>query len=119
MARLLGGVIPPILSAAIGLWLMAAPAVLGYGDPAATSDRIAGPVAATFGIIAIWDVVRPMLRLNLPFGAWLVLAPWALGFGLAATVNSLACGVLLAALSLVPMETSGRYGGGWSSLWSR
>ena len=102
-----------LVNTLVGIWLMAAPAMLGYGAPAATSDRIAGPLAATCAIVAMWEATRPVRRVNLLAGLWLVLAPWLLGYdATAATVNSTACGLVLAALSLVRGRVEGRYGGG-------
>ncbi|HSG40245.1 MAG TPA: SPW repeat protein, partial [Thermoanaerobaculia bacterium] len=97
---------PRYVNTALGLWWMAAPAVLGYGDPAQTNDRIVGPLAATFAIIAIWETTRECRRINLALGIWQLLAPWVLPlFGGAypadATFNSMACGAVLAACSLV------------------
>ncbi len=106
-----------ILNAALGIWLMAAPAVLGYGTPAQTNDRIVGPVAASFAIIAIAEATRPVRRVNTVLGAWLLLAPWVLGYGTTATINSLIVGALMIALSLVRGKIEARFGGGWSMLW--
>lgn len=44
---------PRLANVAVGIWLMAAPAVLAYGDKAAINDRIVGPVAITFATTAI------------------------------------------------------------------
>jgi hypothetical protein len=49
---------PRLLTVAVGIWLMAAPAVLGYAGTPATSDRIAGPVVAAIGIVAASTVTR-------------------------------------------------------------
>ena len=107
-----------LANTAIGIWLMAAPAVLGYAEPAATNDRIAGPLAATFAIIAIWEVTRALRRLNLALGLWLLAAPWLLGaYPADATLNSMAAGALLAAVSLVRGELRQKYGGGWPAVW--
>ena len=107
-----------IINAALGIWLMAAPAVLAYGDPAATTDRIFGPVIATFAVIAWWEATRPTRTWNMPLAAWLLLAPWVLGYdAVAATVNSLLVGVLVLGLSFVQGTIEERYGGGWSALW--
>ena len=105
-----------IASALLGVWLMAAPAVLGYVGPARTSDRIAGPVAATIAIVAIWEVTRPMRWANLVIAVWLVIAPAVLGYHLAAAIDSIAVGVLLAALTFVRGTVRQRFGGGWSAL---
>lgn len=106
-----------LLNTALGIWLMVAPAVLGYGDPAQTVDRIVGPVAASFAIIAIWEVTRPLRHANLVLGVWLLLAPWVLGYPSTPTVNSMVVGAALIALSRVRGKVEDRYGGGWSRVW--
>lgn len=100
----------------VGLWLMAAPAVLDYGDPAATSDRIAGPLLAAMAFLAVFQITRGLRWANVPVGAWLVAAPWILGFPGDATVSSMLAG--LAALILAPTGSTdqNRYGGGWIAL---
>jgi hypothetical protein len=106
-----------LLGALLGVWLMAAPAVLGYGAPAATVDRIAGPLAAMLGVVAASEVTRGVRRANLLVGLWLLAAPWLLGYPAAATLNSILVGLLLAALSFVRGTVKERFGGGWTSLW--
>lgn len=106
-----------IVNAILGIWLMAAPAVLAYGAPAQTNDRIVGPVAATFAIVACWEATRGVGRLNLLSGLWLLLAPWILGYeATAALANSMAVGALMGALSFVQGSIEHRYGGGWKAL---
>ena len=100
----------------LGLWLMAAPAVLGYADPARTNDHIMGPIAASFAFIAIWQLMRPLRWIELVVGAWLLAAPWILGYGTAPTGNSLVVGLLLAVLAFLGARTNKRFGGGWASL---
>lgn len=107
-----------IINAALGIWLMAAPGILHYGTPAAANDRIIGPVAATFAIIAWWEVTRGARWANLPLGLWLVAAPWWLGYAEGvATANNLTVGVLLLGFSFVKGKIQKQYGGGWSALW--
>ncbi|HLT46676.1 MAG TPA: SPW repeat protein [Rubricoccaceae bacterium] len=109
-----------VVNALLGVWLMAAPAVLGYGAPAAVNDRIVGPVAASFAVIAWWQATRPARWVNLPLGLWLIAAPFVLGYGATAPlVNSLAVGAALAALSLVRGTVDKRFGGGWRAVWGR
>lgn len=105
-----------ILSAILGIWLMAAPAVLGYIGPARTNDHIVGPVAAAFAIIAVWEVTRELRWVNLAIGAWLLIAPLVLSYPTVPTVNSLVVGVLLGALAFFKGDIHQRFGGGWSSL---
>ena len=103
-----------ILNAILGIWLMAAPAILRYGDPAQTNDRIVGPIAATFAIVAWWEATRSTRWVNLPIGVWLVLAPWVLGYdATAAIVNSMLVGLVMAACATVRGKVEKRYGGGW------
>lgn len=108
-----------IINAILGVWLMAAPAVLGYGEPARTSDRIAGPIAAAVAVIAIWEVTRPLRWVNLVIGLWLLAAPWVLAYYdiFAAALNSSAVGLLLILFATSRGKIKERYGGGWSSLW--
>jgi hypothetical protein len=104
------------LSGLLGIWLMAAPDVLGYGAPAATSDRIVGPVAASVAVVAMSAVTRGVRWLNLLPGGWLLVAPWLLGYPPAATVNSLVVGLLLIGLAFVRGPVTAWYGGGWAAL---
>src|SRR5689334_5140639 len=104
------------LNAVLGIWLMAAPAVLGYGGSAALNDRVCGPLAAGFALIAVHEVTRPLRWLILPVGIWLLAAPWVLGYETAAAANSVVVGLLLCLLA--PRGGLVRYdfGGGWTSL---
>jgi hypothetical protein len=90
---------------------MAAPGVLGYGDPARSNDRVMGPLVANMAFIAVWEVLRGLRRASLALGAWLLLAPWVLGYaGVAETANSVGAGILVLALASVRGRVSGRYG---------
>jgi hypothetical protein len=108
---------PRLLSAGAGLWLMAAPAALGYDDPAATSDRIVGPIVVTVAVVAMWEATRGFRWANWLCAVWLLLAPWLLAFPSAAAASSSVAG-LVVALAVpwggVPAE---RFGGGWRALW--
>lgn len=108
---------PRIAVALLGVWLMAAPAVLGYDGAAATSDRIAGPVAVSIAIIAIAKVVRPLRRVNTLVGAWITIAPLVLDHSGLATLNAVVVGLAILALSLVGRDYGQEFAGGWSSLW--
>jgi hypothetical protein len=106
-----------IINALLGIWLMAAPAVLDYGGLAATNHRIVGPIAASLAIIAIWEIARPLRWANLPLGLWLIVSPLALGGASVAAITSLLSGVALALLALVRGKVEQQVGGGWSALW--
>ena len=101
---------------ATGLWLMAAPSVFGYGGIAAVNDRVVGPLAVTFAMIALSQSTRSVRWANLPLGAWLCMAPWLLEFPAAAAANALGCGLLLSALSVFRGRVTYAFAGGWRSL---
>ena len=106
-----------VINAVLGIWLMAAPAVFGYGDPAQANDRIFGPIIATFAIVAWWEATHNIRWANIPLGAWLVLAPWVLGYdATAAMANSMVVGGIVVGLSFVKARVTKRYGGGWRAL---
>lgn len=107
-----------VISAAVGLWVMMAPGVLGYGNPAANNDHIVGPVIVTFAVVAWWEATRGTRRWNWALGAWLLLAPWVLGYSsTAAIVSDMSSGVLVLIFSSIRGRTRHRFGGGWSALW--
>lgn len=106
------------LATALGVWLMAAPAVLGYAGVVADLHRIVGPVAASFAFVALWEHMRPLRWVTLALGLPLVVAPWVLGTGPAATANSVVVGLLLGGLAFARGRVEESYGGGWSVLWS-
>lgn len=100
----------------VGLWLMAAPAVLDYGGAAATSDRIAGPVLTAMAFLAVFQITRGLRWINLPIGAWLVVAPWILDFPGDATLSSVLAGLATLALAPIGSPDQSRYGNGWIAL---
>lgn len=109
-----------VINALLGVWLMAAPAALGYSGAPRINDLIVGPIAASLATIAIWDVCRSLGKANMALGAWLLLAPWVLSYdALQATLNSSAAGILLAVSALLSGGPTGRYGGGWSFPWKQ
>lgn len=110
--------LPQMLVVLLGLWLMAAPAVLGHsGTTAGSSDRFVGPAIAAFAFVAASEITRPMRWVNLLGALWLVVAPWVLDFPTAAAVNDLVVGLAVGALSpLGKADTAARFGGGWTSL---
>jgi len=105
-----------VMGALAGIWLMAAPSVLGYAGAARISDLVVGPIAASLAIVAMSQVTRPVRWATVPLGLWAILSPWLLGAP-AARVSGLAAGVLLAATAFVAGRRTARFGGGWRSLW--
>ena len=110
------------LCALLGLWLMVAPAVLGYDEPLSTVHRIIGPMVAAVGIVALWGHLHALSRwLHPPLGVLLVIVPPLLdvlgaGIGTVPFVNSLVVGPALLVLGVLGGRVTERYGGGWSSL---
>lgn len=102
---------------ALGVWLLAAPAVLGYDGLASAIHRLVGPVAAGFAFVAVWGHLRALRWATLPLGVVLLLVPWPLGFGTAATFNGLVVGLAFVTLALARGPVGERYGGGWAVLW--
>jgi nucleoside-diphosphate-sugar epimerase/uncharacterized membrane protein len=112
-AMVWGVSLPPTLlvSAALGVWLMFAPSILGSSAGAADSDHLVGALVVTFAVIALAEVVRALRFINGLFGAWIIAAPWVLsGTTTGATWSDVITGVLLIALSLRRGEARERYG---------
>jgi len=108
-----------VINCFVGVWLMAAPGVLGYGEPASTSDRVVGPFIATFACVAIAEYSRGCRPAVLPLALWLLIAPWILSYPLDATVNSMATGAAAGGLALVPGRVKRSYGAGWTGLFRK
>jgi hypothetical protein len=100
----------------LGLWLMAAPALLNLPDADADLLHVLGPIAAAIGFIAASEVTRGLRWLNLPVGLALVIAPFVFGFDLGGLLASALTGVALMILAFLGGRTRTSYGGGWRAL---
>jgi uncharacterized membrane protein len=101
-----------LLSAALGVWLMAAPAVLGVTEAAADSNHLAGALVVTWAVIAFGEVARPVRLLNMPIGLWIAISPWVLsGATGASRWVDVFVGLLLVALSIPRGHIEERFGG--------
>ena len=99
-------------AAVVGVWLMAASDVLGYGGGSQTAERVAGPLVAAFGVVSAWEAARKIRFLNVPLAVALIGV--TLYFGpAAARVNGVICGLVIVGLALVPYPPTHRFGGGW------
>ena len=99
------------VSAALGLWLMAAPAVFHTRGFAADSDHVVGALVVTIAVVVMAEVVRVGRFLNVLLGVWLVVAPWLLGGVSAGTrVNDMTTGVAIILLSFPRGRVHERYG---------
>ena len=90
-----------LLSVAAGLWLLAAPAVVGYGGVWRTSDRIAGALVVSVGIMAMSGVMRPLRWINVALGGWILLSPIVLERSSTATGHRVFAGLLILSTALV------------------
>src|SRR5665648_1273906 len=100
-----------IVSAALGLWLMFAPSVLGSGGMAAHSDHLVGALTLTVAVIALSEVGRATRFVNVLFGAWMIASPWLLdGATTGATWSDAIAGVLVIVLSIPRGPVGERYG---------
>ncbi|NKE70763.1 SDR family oxidoreductase [Nitrospiraceae bacterium HYJII51-Mn-bac16s-1-B09] len=106
-----------IFNMLLGVWLTAAPALLGYTGAARTNDSIVGPIVASVALMAMWEVLRPLRWINFAFGLWLIAAPSIFDYEGSPLFNSLIVGALLSSFALVRGRRTKRFGGGWSSLW--
>lgn len=104
-----------LASVAVGLWLMAAPAVFGTTGRIAHSDHLVGALVVTVAMTALADVGRAVRFINVLFGAWFIAAPWVLGGATTASAwNNVLAGAALILLSLPRGPVGERYG-----LWQR
>ncbi|MDP8931073.1 MAG: vitamin K epoxide reductase family protein, partial [Actinomycetota bacterium] len=101
-----------LVSAGIGMWLMAAPALLGTTSTAADSDHLVGALVVCVALIATAEVGRALRFLNMAFGAWLLVAPWMLeGASTGTIVSDGVAGIALMALTLPRGQVVESYGG--------
>lgn len=101
-----------VLSAALGLWLMFAPAIFGTEGRAADSDHLAGALILTVAVISMAEVFRVGRFLNVLLGGWVAAAPWVLtGFTESARWNGVGVGLAVVLLSLRHGRIRERYAG--------
>jgi hypothetical protein len=105
-----------LAAAAIGIWLMAAPTVLGYSGIASMIEHIAGPIIAAIAIVAASECTRGVRWANVAVASMLIVAPLWFDHARAATFNSLVSGAAVAVLSTLRSEGRTRFGGGWRVL---
>jgi hypothetical protein len=103
-----------LVSAILGIWLMAAPAMLGISGGAADSHYLSGALVVTWAVIAFGQVARPVRLLNIPMGLWIAAAPWLIsGASDLSRWTDLAVGGLLIAFS-IPRGRIDEQFGGWN-----
>lgn len=103
-----------LLTIAIGLWLMVAPAVLHMSVVAGKVQRTIGPIVLSCAAIAVAQCTRTVRLWAIPFAGALVLAPILVDFGSQlAAAQSVLCGIALTLLALPIGKLDRPYGGGW------
>jgi hypothetical protein len=101
-----------LASAVLGVWLMAAPAVLGATGAAANVEHLAGALVVTWAVIAFGEIVRPVRLLNVLMGVGIAAAPWLLsGDNVQSRWSDVGVGVALIVLSLPRGRIHERFGG--------
>jgi len=99
-----------LVSAALGAWLMVAPAVFQTTGQAAHSDHILGALVVTVAIVAFAEVTRAARFINIALALGIIALPWLLGGGtLAASLNDLIIGALVIVLSIAPGKIKNSY----------
>lgn len=105
-----------VVSAALGAWLMAAPAVFQTQGRTAHSDHLLGALVVTVAIIACAEVTRAARFINIALALGIIVLPWVFGGAtLASGINDLIIGVLIIALSIPPGKIKNTYGE-WNAL---
>lgn len=107
-----------IISAALGVWLMFAPAALGHvGTTLADFDRTVGPLVASVSFVAAAQIARSVRWLNVPSAAVLVVAPWLLDAPTVSQLNSSLVALVILGLTPLGSPDQTRYGNGWTTIW--
>jgi hypothetical protein len=107
---------PQLITAALGIWLMFAPAVLDYSALSASHARIFGPIIAAIGWVSIWEVTRGLRWLSLPCGIVLLIVATGSGYSSPALINSVVLGLTVSMLVFAGGARRSSMGGGWAAL---
>ena len=105
-----------IVNAALGIFLLAAPDLLGYGGPARISHLIVGPLAASIAVMAFFEVLRELRWLNLLLGSWLVISPLLIPHDQLALGTGVVTGMAITALAVVRGPVKNNMDGGWRAV---
>jgi hypothetical protein len=105
-----------LLAAAVGVWLMFAPATLGLGEGTSNLFWILGPLVIAFGVMASSAILRGLRWVNVVLGALVIIGPWLVGGASTALLVGAVSGLAIMGLSLLGGHTDARFGGGWRSL---
>jgi hypothetical protein len=107
---------PRLVTVALGVWLMAAPAVLHSERAAATGEDLIGPILVGVSCASASPVLRELRWLALPAAGWLVAGSWLPGADAATIANDIVVSLAVAALTFVRARGQRRYGDGWRAV---
>lgn len=112
------GIWAQVITACLGIFLMAAPGVFDLRQPAADQFHIFGPMITTFAVVSWWEATRRVCTWNTPIGAWLLISPIFLDYASSTSIYlAIGTGIAVGVLSRIKGRTGKRYGGGWRALW--
>jgi hypothetical protein len=90
-----------LVAAGLGVWLMAAPAVLGAEGRAANVDYLAGALIVTWSVVGFAEVARPARLLNLPVALAVLAATFMVSGGSdLSRINDVVTVLIVAGLSV-------------------
>lgn len=103
-----------LVSAALGIWLMAAPAAFGTQGSAADVNYLVGALAVVMAVIAMAEVVRTVRFVNILAGLSAATLPWLVsGASITERWNDVMVGAAIVLLSIPRGPMRQRYGS-WS-----
>ncbi len=106
---------PRIVANAAGVWLLAAPSVLGYGGTASDAHRVVGSVGAAAATISLSEVTRSIRWIAVVAGILAIATAWV-GTESQALVSAAIAGGLMVVGDLIGSEPRERLGGGWRAV---
>ncbi len=87
-------------AAVAGVWLLAAPELLGTAEPLASSNHLVGALATTIAVVVMAEPIRVGRFVNVPVGLWIAASALLLGGEMADVVSNGVVGLVVAAGSL-------------------
>lgn len=108
-----------LITAALGVWLMFSPAVLGYPTGMIEDNhRIIGPLLISFAVVAAWEICRSLRWVNIFLGGWLVLSLLFFNHPVDAALSAAFTGLGAIIASSFPGTVDSPTGGTWRDLLS-
>jgi SPW repeat len=109
-------VVARLCTVALGMWLMAAPAVLDLGAAETASMHVAGPPVVALAVAACAPALDALRWLLIPLAGWLIISPWFLDGSTAAVTVSVIVGALVPPFARIGHGDAGGRGGGWRAV---